>query len=172
MFQKHISRHLAAYEDRQLSAPKARRADTHLAGCERCRSELDQFRFAAAMMEHLPVTEAPESIWISVEAAIDRQPERASRFQVRYWRFAAAMERQDERVARRVGHVQRKAGRLDPAWRGWPIPPAKARPRCPCARPSAVCRRTLRRPDPQPAGRGAAGPSETASAAVRQHQSE
>ena len=91
MFQKHISRHLAAYEDRQLSAPKARRADTHLAGCERCRSELDQFRFAAAMMEHLPVAEAPESIWISVEAAIDRQPERASRFQVRYWRFAAAM---------------------------------------------------------------------------------
>ena len=91
MFQKHISRHLAAYEDRQLSAPKARRADTHLAGCERCRSELDQFRFAAAMMEHLPVTEAPESIWISVEAAIDRQPERASRFQVRYWRFAAAV---------------------------------------------------------------------------------
>ena len=62
MFRRHISRQLAAYHDGQLTAEERQRADLHLGACPRCRIELDQMRFTAAMLEGLPIVQAPDSI--------------------------------------------------------------------------------------------------------------
>jgi len=74
MFRRHISRQLAAYRDGRLGGEAMRRADAHLAGCARCRAELEQIQFASGLVERLPVVEAPESIWRSIETALDRPP--------------------------------------------------------------------------------------------------
>jgi hypothetical protein len=96
MFRRHISRQLAAYCDGQLTIEETQQADTHLGECPRCRAELDQIRFVAAIVEDLPIVQAPESIRTSIERALDNQIEADARkktgiFPIRVWRFGAAL---------------------------------------------------------------------------------
>lgn len=95
MFRRHISRQLAAYCDGQLAAEERQQADTHLGVCPRCRVELDQMRFVAAMVEGLPIIEAPDAIRSSIEKALDRRIEAYVTLTrtppIRFWRFAAAL---------------------------------------------------------------------------------
>lgn len=85
----HISRQLAAFLDGQLAQPKTRQAETHLRQCPQCRAECEQVRLGMQMVELLPAVEAPETLWSSIEAALDaRQPRQTET--VPRWRWAVA----------------------------------------------------------------------------------
>ena len=85
MLSRHISRRLAAYVDGTLPDHEARRAEVHLSGCARCRSEYEQMRTARAAMEQLALVEAPETIWASIESALQQSARTAVR-----WRLVLA----------------------------------------------------------------------------------
>jgi hypothetical protein len=89
MFTRHISRQLAAYLDGQLTPSKAQQAKLHLSECLRCRAESEQVAWGMAGIEHLPHVEAPEAIWLSLEAAFQDKRSRPPRPNFR-WRWASA----------------------------------------------------------------------------------
>ena len=91
MLLRHISRQLTAYCDGQLTAEERQQADRHLGVCSRCRVELDQIRFVAAMVENLPIVHAPDSIRTSIERALDRRLDADVTRPIRFWRFATAL---------------------------------------------------------------------------------
>jgi hypothetical protein len=64
----HIDRMIADYCDGRLSADDAVRVDAHLKRCEACRSAVDDFRFASALLRQLPLAKAPDSLWPLIEA--------------------------------------------------------------------------------------------------------
>jgi len=89
MFDNHPSRHLPAYLDGKLADGARRLVETHVAACARCRAELEQIRNGMALVQALPVAQAPEYVWTAIESALDRPVAdgRSPRF---HWRFAAA----------------------------------------------------------------------------------
>lgn len=87
MFVRHISRRLAAHIDGELTAGAARRAETHLTQCARCRAESEEIRFGMTMMDRLPLVEAPESLWAAIQGALD-VPDRRRGSPIRVWSFA------------------------------------------------------------------------------------
>jgi hypothetical protein len=93
MFSRHISEQLAAHLDGQLSPAKAQQAVLHLEHCAQCRTECEQVRLGMAIVEHLPLVEAPAAIWTAIEAAArESQSRRAPvyRAPVYWWRWAFA----------------------------------------------------------------------------------
>ncbi|HYI93330.1 MAG TPA: zf-HC2 domain-containing protein [Bryobacteraceae bacterium] len=90
IFLGHVKDQLAPYVDRQLDPHERNRVDAHLARCETCRISLEQVRRVGAMLQSIPLIEAPESIWNAIEAAADRRPE-VQRFQVPAWAYATAL---------------------------------------------------------------------------------
>jgi hypothetical protein len=69
MFDRHVSGHLAALLDGELTAVETTRANAHLSRCESCREGRDRFQFAAKMLEGLTLVGAPPSIWESIQRA-------------------------------------------------------------------------------------------------------
>lgn len=90
MFDRHLSRHLAPYLDGKLPDELRRRADEHLARCERCSAELDEVRLGIGIVAQLRLVEAPETVWRSIIRELDGVEHRAAS-PLRMWRFAAAM---------------------------------------------------------------------------------
>jgi Putative zinc-finger/FecR protein len=94
MFDRHPSRRLAAYLDDELVSNERRRVETHLAACERCRGERDEVRQGMALLESLPLAQAPDQLWTRIEAALDH-PEAVAAAVRRPgtfpWRLAAAV---------------------------------------------------------------------------------
>jgi hypothetical protein len=90
MFTRHVSRQLAAYIDGQLTQLKAQQTEHHLQECSRCRAEFEQVREGMAVLEHLPVIEAPARIWSSIETAFQgkRSPQSSAALGWR-WAFVA-----------------------------------------------------------------------------------
>jgi len=92
MFTRHISRQLAAHLDGQLAPPKAQQVELHLRQCPRCQAEQEQLKQGMAMVEQLPLVEAPEAIWSSIEAAFPgsrmNRPLAALRWR---WAFVASV---------------------------------------------------------------------------------
>jgi predicted anti-sigma-YlaC factor YlaD len=89
MFNRHVSRQLAAHIDGELAQPAARQVEIHVAQCGRCQAEREQVRFGMEILERLPSVEAPDAIWVSIEAAFREQ--RAHRNSAaRQWRWAFA----------------------------------------------------------------------------------
>jgi hypothetical protein len=92
MSTNHVSQQLAARIDGQLSASDSQLVDLHLRQCEPCRSEYDQVKLGIASMDLLPTIEAPASVWISIEAALNQGGSRristANRFR---WALAAGL---------------------------------------------------------------------------------
>jgi hypothetical protein len=70
MLTRHVSRRLAAYIDGQLGVADVRAVEAHLAGCERCRTYLDEIRFASDLVRQLAIAPAPETIWPAIDAAL------------------------------------------------------------------------------------------------------
>ena len=70
MFARHPSHRLAAYCDGQLPAAETQAIDAHLAGCERCRRQCDEIRFAASVLRQLAVTSPPASVWHALDGRL------------------------------------------------------------------------------------------------------
>ncbi len=89
MFRRHVSRQLAVHIDGQLGSCEAERVELHLAQCERCRAEREQVEFGMAILDQLPAVQAPDSIWISIEAALPQHRPHEPQ-SLRRWRLAFA----------------------------------------------------------------------------------
>ncbi len=89
MFTRHSSRKLAAHLDGQLAPRKARQTELHLEHCSNCREDREQIKSGMEMVEHLPLAEAPEAIWSSIEAALQENQPRQTPARLR-WRWALA----------------------------------------------------------------------------------
>lgn len=72
MFGIHESKRLSAYHHGQLAPAETQRVARHLAGCPRCRRELDEIRFGAELAGKLRPVPAPDSLWDQIEGALDR----------------------------------------------------------------------------------------------------
>jgi hypothetical protein len=66
---RHVSRRIVAYLDGELGPRTTERTARHLERCARCREDAQDVRFAMTSLEQLPLVEAPEAIWRSIEAA-------------------------------------------------------------------------------------------------------
>src|SRR5438067_3014135 len=84
---RHISRQLATYIDGELAPRREQQVRIHLGRCERCQAEREQVALGMAAVEELPVVEAPASIWLSIEAALEENRQ-AKMPTVRPWRLA------------------------------------------------------------------------------------
>jgi hypothetical protein len=85
MFEKHVSDRLAAYIEGSADATLVER---HLAECERCRAEYIQVREGMAALEHLPLVEAPASIWREIESVLNASAKRRA---LAPWKLGFAM---------------------------------------------------------------------------------
>ena len=89
MFTNHISRELSAYIDGELASQKAQKAELHMGQCARCRAECDRVKFGMAVLEQVPLVEAPEAVWALIEVAF--QESRSRRTPVVRWRRTVDM---------------------------------------------------------------------------------
>ncbi|HSL26394.1 MAG TPA: zf-HC2 domain-containing protein [Acidimicrobiia bacterium] len=65
----HLGEAISAYLDGELSGPERHRADSHLAGCDLCRDELDGMAGIRARLRALPMIELPAELGGSSRAA-------------------------------------------------------------------------------------------------------
>ena len=86
---RHASRRLAALIDGELAEPEAHKVEVHLGQCARCQGEREQVSFGMGMLERLPLVEAPDAIWRSIEAALQEQRSRKT-WTAHWWRLAFA----------------------------------------------------------------------------------
>jgi FecR protein/Putative zinc-finger len=92
MFSRHVSRQLAAHIDGRLDQPGARRVELHIAQCAHCRAEREQVKFGMEILDRLPPVEAPDAIWVSIEAVLrERQSQKTSHARWRRLAFAATV---------------------------------------------------------------------------------
>jgi hypothetical protein len=87
MFRRHASHLLARYADGDLSRTETDRIDRHLAVCDRCRTELEEIRFAAGLVRRLTLTSPPLSVWHGIERGLDA-PNPVRRFLTPAWAVA------------------------------------------------------------------------------------
>lgn len=76
MFGNHVSKQLSAYLHGELSAEDAQRVADHMRVCAGCRAEFEEIEFGAQLARQLQRQQAPESLWVELETAMNR--ERAS----------------------------------------------------------------------------------------------
>jgi Putative zinc-finger len=93
MFQTHATPRLAALVDGELSAVEIARVQRHLSGCAACSAALDGVRWSNAVLERLPLTEAPAAIWTSIERALDDEADESRGWWQPFvmWRAVAAV---------------------------------------------------------------------------------
>lgn len=70
MLNRHISKQLAPFVDGKLAPEKAQQIQLHLSNCASCRDECEQVRFGMTIVDQLPIAEAPDAIWASIEQAL------------------------------------------------------------------------------------------------------
>ncbi len=91
---RHVDRMIAAYCDGRLPNHEARRVEAHLAQCVACRTAVEEFHYAAALLGRLPAVAPPDSLWHSIDAALAGPPPRERRvpvLQTRRFVTAAAL---------------------------------------------------------------------------------
>lgn len=88
MWTRHVSGKLATYVDGELTPQAAQRVESHMETCAPCRTECDRIRSGMAMMERLPIIEAPDSIWMAIEAQLRDRPTTTPA--IPSWRLAVA----------------------------------------------------------------------------------
>ena len=76
MFIRHVSAQLAQYADGRLARAEATRIDAHLAGCARCRGELEDVRVASSVLRALEIVSPPASVWNGIAATLDARERR------------------------------------------------------------------------------------------------
>jgi ferric-dicitrate binding protein FerR (iron transport regulator) len=70
MFSKHVTKDISAYCHGELSPEAARRFAEHVMACAKCRGELEEIKQGIKFAEQLPQLEAPESLWVGIEARL------------------------------------------------------------------------------------------------------
>jgi hypothetical protein len=80
---------LAGYLDGNLAATRRPDIETHVAGCTRCKTEMEQIELGMAIVRELPLVQAPDHVWAAIESALD-QPATGHPFRIQRWRLAAA----------------------------------------------------------------------------------
>jgi hypothetical protein len=88
VFAWHPTRRLAAYCDGQLTDAEARAIEKHVAGCDRCRRQCDEIRFAASLLQQLTVASPPPSVWNALDSRL-RAPAAPPR-RLLNWQIAVA----------------------------------------------------------------------------------
>ncbi|MBS1791248.1 MAG: zf-HC2 domain-containing protein [Acidobacteria bacterium] len=73
MFSNHVNKNLSAYLHGELTAEDAQRVVDHLRMCAGCRAEFEEIEFGAQLAGQLQRQQAPESLWVELEAAINRE---------------------------------------------------------------------------------------------------
>jgi hypothetical protein len=73
MFSRHYTKDLSAYCHGKLAEDKSRAVARHLAGCDRCRRELEQIKLGIKLAEQLTVVAAPDSLWDGIERLLEKQ---------------------------------------------------------------------------------------------------
>jgi FecR protein len=73
MLTRHVSDRLLAYIEEGRDANVI---EPHLAECESCRAEYGRLQAGRTALERLPLVEAPNAIWNSIESALDASPRR------------------------------------------------------------------------------------------------
>jgi anti-sigma factor RsiW len=68
MFSKHVTKDISAYCHGELSPEAARQFAEHVMACAKCRGELEEIKQGIKFAEQLPQLEAPESLWVGIEA--------------------------------------------------------------------------------------------------------
>lgn len=82
MVSNHVTNELSAYYNGELSVERNREVAEHIIACSRCRSEYEQIKLGAKLLEQLPLETASEEMWSKIESAL-HQP--AIRLQPRAW---------------------------------------------------------------------------------------
>jgi hypothetical protein len=84
-----IWRKLSAYENRTLSAPQARRLESHFLHCNDCKDRLARLRRGQAWAKSMPQVNAPRDIWDFIELNLVSKSDARGLF-TRPWVWAAA----------------------------------------------------------------------------------
>lgn len=66
----HVSELISAFLDGELNQGELRRLSEHLAGCGRCKDELDEMREVRAAVRSLPLLEVPPGLVSEAEAEV------------------------------------------------------------------------------------------------------
>lgn len=88
MFAKHVTRDISAYCHGELSPDAARQFAEHIISCAKCRGEFEQIKLGIKLAEQLPLVEAPDSLWVGVEAQLGTQ--RRTGLSPQWWRTRVA----------------------------------------------------------------------------------
>jgi hypothetical protein len=89
MFTRHVTRRLARYADGDLAPSERQAVDAHLSRCAACRHDLDEIRFASALVRRLAIVTPPPSVWNGIDAALSQAaPSRVMRLQ---WALAIVL---------------------------------------------------------------------------------
>ena len=89
MIRRHVVDDLVPFLDGILDPRNRGRVDAHLAQCADCRNILDEVRAAKILLQEIPLSKPPESLWLAIETAVDAglKPE-SERMPI--WQYAMA----------------------------------------------------------------------------------
>lgn len=73
MSTKHYKDQLSAFVDQELSKEDRQTVAEHLLRCDVCRREHDAVRLGAGLAAKLEPTDAPDSVWLAIDADLDGQ---------------------------------------------------------------------------------------------------
>lgn len=73
MFSNHVTEKLSAYRHAELSSDETRLVAEHLIGCNVCRLQFEEIKLGVKFAEALPQKAAPDSLWSSIEARLEKQ---------------------------------------------------------------------------------------------------
>src|SRR6476469_114759 len=88
MFAKHVTRDISAYCHGELSPEASRQFAEHIISCAKCRGQFEEIKLGIRLAEQLPLVEAPESLWVGIEAQLGTQ--RRMGLRRRSWQTRAA----------------------------------------------------------------------------------
>lgn len=86
MSKKHYNQQLSAFVDQELNKEDRQVVAEHLMNCDQCRREYHDVKLGAGLASGLEQTDAPENVWLQIEADLDGQrTPRLEAFSHRSW---------------------------------------------------------------------------------------
>src|SRR5688572_32219952 len=86
MSTKHYNQQLSAFVDQELNREDRQIVAEHLMNCDECRREYHDVKLGAGLASRLEQTDAPENVWVDIEADLNGQrTPRLEAFSQRSW---------------------------------------------------------------------------------------